>query len=368
MSIVSVKKMKKILNQQDMRDINLTSVFRLIRHAEPITRRQVEAALDLSWGAVSGATATLLREGYIKEVKAEVTAGAGRTPIALAVNRDDHFLLGLDVNRSGLSGVVINLAGEVLYQCSRENAATEREEWIAEIKALICELLQWSADKTVEGIGIAMQGAVNAKEGISANFPADGWHNVPLAALLSDAFSLPVFLAHDPDCILYAASAERDLLDAVLIRVDKGTGMAVMLNGKVFERFGAFELGYTVSQNGQRLDELITQHGLSQRAGTSFSRLTDAARRGDPQGKALFSEMADALAAAIVSTAQLFHVNDFLLCGKMMDAQDLFLEQLTATAARYAPDRDLHVDVTEVEKAAVGAALLAAERVTLQFN
>ncbi len=360
--------MKKILNQQDMKDINLTSVFRLIRHTGPITRRQIEAALSLSWGAVSGATAALLREGYIKEVKAEGTAGAGRTPIALTVNPDDHFLLGLDVNRSGLSGTVVNLSGEPLHHLTREATATTRDGWIAEIERLIRELLQYTDGKTVEGIGIAMQGAVNAKEGVSANFSAEGWQDVPLAALLSESIGYPVYLAHDPDCILYAASAERDLRDAVLIRVDKGTGMAVMLNGKVFERFGAFELGYTVSQSGERLDEIITQHGIAQRGARPFAQVVAAARAGEPNATALFAQMADALAAAITNAAQLLHINDFLLCGKMMDVRDLFFDRLQQTAACYAKGRTLHIDITNVEKAAVGAALLAAEHVTLQIS
>ena len=359
--------MKKILNQQDMRDINLTSVFRLIRHAGPLTRRQIEATLNLSWGAVSGATATLLREGYIKEVKADVTAAAGRTPIALAVNPNDHFLLGLDVNRSGLSGVVINLAGDVLQHLDREATATTREEWIGEIKSLARELLATTSGRSVECIGIAMQGAVDSKAGISAKFSAEGWKNVPLATILGDALGLPVFLAHDPDCILYAASAERDLQDAALIRVDNGTGMAVMLNGQIFERFGAFELGFTVTADGGRLDDSITKQGLAKRANLPFAELVAAARRNEPDATSLFANMAEALAAAIVNTAQLFHVKDFLLCGKMMAQSDLFWKHMTDAVARYEGDA-LHVDTTEVEKAAVGAALLAAERVTLQFN
>lgn len=359
--------MKKILNQQDMRDINLASVFRLIRHAGPLTRRQIEATLDLSWGAVSGATAALLRAGYIKEVKAEITAAAGRTPIALAVNPDDHFLLGLDVNCSGLSGVVVNLKGDVLHRLDREAAATTKAEWIGEIESIVQELLAVTEEKTVEGIGIAMQGAVDSKAGISANFPAKDWQDVPLAALLSESLGYPVFLAHDPDCILYAASAERDLQDAVLIRVDNGTGMAVMLNGRIFERFGAFELGFTVTADDLRLDDRITKQGLAKQANMPFAELVTAARAGAPTATALFEKMAESLAAAIVNTAQLFCVKDFLLCGKMMRHSDLFLSHLTAAVARYEKDT-LHIDMTEVEKAAVGAALLAAERVTLQFN
>lgn len=354
--------MHKIINQQDMKDINLTSVFRLIHHMGAVTRRQIEATLGISWGAVSGAVATLLREEYIKEVTAKTTAGAGRTPIALAVNPDNHFLLGLDVNRSGLSGVVINRLGEVQYHLAREAAATDREGWMAEIKAVTKELLQFTAEKTVDGIGLAMQGAVDAQRGISANFPADGWQDVPLAAMLSEEFGYPVYLAHDPDCILYAATAQQDLQDAVLLRVDKGIGMAVMLDGSIFERFGAFELGYTVADGGKRLDDLITEHGLAEQAHMPFPLLLQTAMAGNAAALSLFENMANSLAAAIVNMAQIFHIRHFLLCGKMMAAKDLFLPSLTAALHRYAPHRPLQVDFTEVEQAAVGAALLAGER------
>ena len=129
--------MKKYLNQQDMKDINTSGVFRLIRRAGPITRRQIEAAIDLSWGAISNATALLLREGYIKEVPTLAT-GAGRTPGALEADRENHLLLGLDVNRSGLAGVVTDLTGTVLYRTEQEPSATGREEWIEKIGRASC--------------------------------------------------------------------------------------------------------------------------------------------------------------------------------------------------------------------------------------
>ena len=52
----------------------------------------------------------------------------------------------------------------------------------------------------------------------------------------------------------------------------------------------------------------------------------------------------------------------------MMEAQELFWGQLVAKAKEYAQGHALHIDKTEVEKAAVGAALLAAERITLQLQ
>ncbi|MBQ8341289.1 MAG: ROK family protein [Clostridia bacterium] len=353
--------MKKILNQQDMRDLNLNSVLRLIRHAGPITRRRIEAALDLSWGAVSGATATLLQGGYIKEVKATEVAGAGRTPVALVINPDDHFILGLDVNRSGLSGVVTDLTGCVLLRTKADPTAVTRDQWIKEIAALTERLLHFAKGKTVLAIGVAMQGAVDAEHGISVRFPADGWENVPLAEILSQRFGLPVFLEHDPDCILYAASADRELRDAILLRIDKGTGMAVMLDGKIFKRFGAFELGFTV-QNGHTLDDRITTRGIATAAGCSFAEAVAAAKAGDPHKAALFDALADDLATAMTNVAQLFNVNEFLLCGNMMSCKELFWKRLLAAMG------GLSVDETDVELAAVGAALLAAARHKIRFE
>ena len=358
--------MKKYLNQQDMKDINTSGVFRLIRRAGPITRRQIEAAIDLSWGAVSNATALLLREEYIKEVPVAAT-GAGRTPIALEVDREKHLLLGLDVNRSGLVGVVTDLTGAVLHRIEREPTVTGREAWIEEISVLIGELLRLAADRRVLAVGIAMQGAVDSKNGIAATFPADGWENVPLAEILAERFSLPVYLEHDPDCILYAASAERDLRDAILLRVDKGIGMAVMLNGKIFKRFGAFEIGEMPFGNA-RLADVATLTGAAARGGCSFAELIKAAERGEKTAFSVLSEAGEALGVAIDTLAGIFNIRDFLLCGRLTDHRSLFEIKMREAAGRFVGRPPLHVDYTRVELAAVGAAMLAIERHELHFD
>lgn len=358
--------MKKYLNQQDMKDINTSGVFRLIRRAGPITRRQIESAIDLSWGAVSNATALLLREGYIKEVPIPAT-GAGRTPIALEPDREKHLLLGLDVNRSDLSGVVTDVTGNVLHRMEREPSATTREEWIEEISALISELLRLTKERNVLAVGIAMQGAVDSKHGIAVNFPATGWKNVPLAEILTERFDLPVYLEHDPDCILYAASAQRDLQDAILLRIDKGIGMAVMLNGKIFKRFGAFEIGEMPFQNGQ-LADAATLTGVAARAEMPFAQLIEAAGRGKKKPLAILHEAGEALGIAMHTLACIFNIRDFLLCGKMTNHRSLLVEGMSTATAPLPNESPLHVDYTRVELAAVGAAMLAIERHELHFD
>lgn len=358
--------MKKYLNQQDMKDINTSGVLRLIRRAGPITRRQIEAAIDLSWGAVSNATALLLREGYIKEVPVAAT-GAGRTPIALEADRERHLLLGLDVNRSGLVGVITDLTGTVVRRLEREPSAAEREEWIAEISELIGELLRLAAGRHVLAVGIAMQGAVDSTNGIAATFPAKNWVDVPLAALLAERFSLPVYLEHDPDCILYAASAQRDLRDAILLRVDKGIGMAVMMDGKIFKRFGAFEVG-EMPVGDNRLADIATLTGAAARGQCTFDELICAAKRGEKTPVSVLNEAGEALGIAMDTLAGIFHIRDFLLCGRLTDHRALFEDSMQKAADRFATRPPLHVDYTRVELAAVGAAMLAIERHELHFD
>ena len=353
--------MKKYLNQQDMRDLNLTGVFSLIKRAGPLTRRQIEAEMSLSWGAVSNITALLLKEGYVKEVKATATPGAGRTPIALCVNTDGYLLMGLDVNRSGLGGVLTDLTGAPVCTLQHEPPEGDREEWIAAITALIRDLLQQAGDRPVMAIGIAMQGAVDADRGIAATFPAAGWQDVPLAAMLSDIFSLPVYLEHDPDCLLYAALAERRLQDAILLRIDRGIGMAVMLEGQIWKRFGALEIGATVN-GGLPLQEVATTQGMSQRAGRPFRELAEAAHKGEPAALALFEQAAAHLGAAIANAVTVFNVSECLLCGKMLQHGDLLLSPLAKAAKDYTPGRQLCISTTDVGNAAIGAAKLAAER------
>ena len=85
-----------------MKQANAADILFLIRECGQITRKQIEALTGLSWAAVSGITARLIEHGYITECKSAQSTGAGRTPFQLEINGADHFVIGLDVNSSGL--------------------------------------------------------------------------------------------------------------------------------------------------------------------------------------------------------------------------------------------------------------------------
>lgn len=367
--------MKEYLNQQDMKDSNLNNVFHLLLKEKQMTRRQIEAATHLSWGAVSNVTSLLVRLGYIKEVKAE-NPGAGRTPALLEVNDAEHYIIGVDINTSGFRAVLVNLKNEAVYTTQSTPRCDSREEMLECIIHLIHDVLDYADNGNVLCIGIAMQGQVDAQKGVSVHFAScEGWADVPLAQILEDKLGVPVFLEHDPNCILYACSLPRQLKEAILIRIDNGIGMAVMMDGKIFDRCGAFELGHTVAVPGGAscscgnqgcLEAYATRNGLAALAGMPFEELADRVRNHQMSDE-LFRQMAGYLGIAVANTAKLLNIAEIVVCGDMLLYKDLFWHHFVSCAAACHPEK-LQFSATEVDNAAIGAALIAIERYTLTIQ
>ncbi|MBQ7983176.1 MAG: ROK family protein [Clostridia bacterium] len=363
--------MKKYINQQDMRQANALDVLSLIREHPGITRRQITSLTDFSWGAVSGITAQLLEERYIIEEKREST-GAGRTPLGLAVNGSEHFVLGLDVNSSGFGGVVINLKNEIVTEIARPADFSDAKSLLAAITEFALETKRAAGDHSLLCVGVAMQGFVDEKHGLSVSLPqCPGWKNVPLAEHLAAALGLPVTLEHDPNCLLYAWSRQAEHDDAILLRVDNGIGMSVMLGGRILSRPGMFEIGHqpavrdgilcTCGRSGC-LEAYASMRGLAARAGISFAGLTERAESGDTAARGLFAEAARYLAESVCGASALLDIKNIVLCGDMWQSAPLFVPMFFTEATAYAKDQlPLFYRMTE-HNAAFGAALIALER------
>ena len=361
-----------------MKQANAADILFLIRECGQITRKQIEALTGLSWAAVSGITARLIEHGYITECKSAQSTGAGRTPFQLEINGADHFVIGLDVNSSGLRAVLINLKNTVLQSWSHPADFTSRQSLLNGITALTKQVLASAGKRHILGVGVAMQGLVDAKNGISIRFPqCKNWSQVPLAQLLQNTLRLPVFLEHDPNCILYARTADSDADNAILLRVDNGIGMAVMLDGRILDRPGMFELGHTTAvPDGPRCDcgrngclELYaSQSGMAQLAQMPFAQLAQQARAQDSAAKQRFADMARHLATALCNAAHLLHIPEVVLCGDMWNYNDLFYDAFIQHTARLCPDRPLCFSTIDVENAALGAALIALERSISQLQ
>ena len=364
--------MRDWINQTEMKQVNAAGVLALILSSGPVTRKQLQERTGLSWGAISQITAGLLTGGYLRESRRTAPAGPGRAPAHLEADPDRCRVIGLDVNCSALRATVTALDGTEIASFTGASAFGNAAQFMEGILDIAERAIRAADGRRVLCMGIAMQGRVDPEKGVSMALPqlAD-WENVPLQSILQDRFRIPVFLEHDPNCILYARQM-RDLSgDAILLRLDHGIGMSVMRDGRAEIGPGMFEIGHVCADpRGPRcscgrcgcLELYASIRGIEKSEGRPFGEISAAARRGDAAAQRRFHTMAQYLAVAVSNAVQLLNIRRILLCGRLCEDQDLFLEEFMRTVRRISDGRDYEFLVTDVRDAAYGAALYALEK------
>ena len=352
-----------------MKELNAADIFSLVKSHGALTRKQIAVQLGMSWGAVSTITAQLMEEGYLTEKKAAPGGAAGRTPSYLEVCRSKHFAIGLDVNDMGLRAALTDLYGDVVAEFSADSEFSDKDALVECIYSLLDRIIATlSADSRLICIGIAMQGVVDADAGISIKIPGrHDWENVPLAEMISERYSVPTHLEHDPNCILFAARRGK-AEDTLLVRVDHGIGMALMLGGRIIDKPGIFELGHTVvvpdgleCRCGKRgcLDQYASIRGIKARSGKKFHVLVSDVNVGDRDSLEYLHEAAKHLAYAISNAAYLLNVDRVVLCGRLFEHKDLFWGDFLKQYEHFGGSEMPEFSFADATAAPHGAALIA---------
>ena len=223
--------------------------------------------------------------------------------------------------------------------------------------------LDWcvSRELRVFSAGIAMQGAVDGRAGLSLAFPkiAD-WQECNIKGLFSQKYGLPVYLAHDPKCMLLGEMSRRKVSDCMLVRLDEGIGLAVSLDGRILDDTLRLELGHTIAVpdgavcccgNRGCLEAYASLPAIAGSAGVSTDMLFQ-----NPQK---FSAPLDAagqfLATALFNTVTLFRPHKLILTGKAAALEPL-TRRATALLAGTVPEICIDPDISAAYGVAVEAA------------
>lgn len=375
--------MKKYINQEDMKRINVSDTFSLIRKHRALTRKQISELTGFSWGGVSKFVSLLLDMNLIVERPVEEPGKKGRTAHTLEINRKNNYIIGIDVNISGIHGTVINLMNEVLDRQDITADYSSKQALLNCIFSMIEDLLDRFSSSNILGVGIAMQGAVNSDNGISVRLnQCPGWRDIDLVRIIKERYDLDACLEHDPNCILLAHAEDNHMQDAMLFRVDKGVGMAVIKSGQLISGENMLEIGHTTvvyedalpcfCGNRGCLETYSSQNGIVARAGKPFEEVLIKARNGSEKERKYFADMAKYLGISIANMMRIFYINKLVFCGSMMSHRDLFWSDMTQAIQDYSVNDGQtfppEITVLERENAAYGAAILASERIIAGLN
>jgi N-acetylglucosamine repressor len=248
--------MKKIGNQQTMREINQSLLLNLLYQYGPLSRVDLARRTKLSPTTVSVLMDEAIKRGVIYESGISGT-GVGRKSTLLSIREDNGYVLGVDISNSPSRCVLLNMRGKVMATKPLKRLIGEeiiRDELVALIRQFVDD--QQIGFHEVSWMGVSVPGRITTdQEWISSTYLEV--ENMPLKKMIEDAFGIPVHLVNDLDAAGFAerfSGAAQGMETIVYILIDYGIGAGLVLNNQIFRgstgRAGAtqdlYELGTDV--------------------------------------------------------------------------------------------------------------------------
>lgn len=390
-----------------MKRRDLLEVLQTIYSQRDASRKGLAEKIGFAPSYISTLVAELLGRGLVEE-GGRFPSRAGRRRVLLHVVPDLAHVIGVRIGRANTRIVVTDLLGNILLLKKLPTDIHKGEQHVfdlvdSEVSAAL------KADSSIKGIGIAISGVIDRHSGTVLFWPkVPGWSNVPLKRKIQTKFRLPVVVE---DSVRTMALAEKRFGQAkgnsnfVYVVVSMGIGAAIYINDKLYLGSGdlAGELGHTtIDERGElcscgnrgclevyasgwaiinRIKNGLQQGVHSSLAGTmerenallSIETIVEAARNRDQFARTVLWEAGSHLGTGVATIVNLLNPEAIVLGGEAPRAARAFILKPLFTSLRsrtfHRSVRNLKIVVSRMggEAGAVGAAVLAAERILPDF-
>jgi len=383
-----------------MKESEFSHLLKLIYYQRPVSRTALSEQLGLSLGYISLLVKRLREDGFLVEGGFADSSG-GRRRIHLQLNPELAHLVGVDFGTANIRVVVTDFLGKILFFEKFPSATSKGKD--ASLQ-LVCDHVNayCNKDAAIRAIGISHSGVIHHEEGTVLFWPkVQGWERVPIKAILEQVCGKPV-LVEDSSRTMALAEQQfgegKGIKNLVHVSLGMGIGSAVFTNGQLClgHKGLAGELGHiTIDEYGElcscgnrgclevfasgsaiidRVRSALRKGVISSLAGQQDGTLTiesivAAGRAGDRLSQNVISEAGTHLGTALADIVNLLNPQKIILGGAVPQvAQTLLMEPLMLSLrqrAFYHSVHELEVVVSKLgeEAAAVGAALLVAEKV-----
>jgi predicted NBD/HSP70 family sugar kinase len=339
----------KIVDINDVRDINQTVLLHLIRERQPISRVEIGKLTGLRPGTISSIENRLIKKGVIFE-GAEGPSSGGRKPTYLNINAEAAYVLAIDIGVRDTAYAVSDFNGRILKQ---KNVITEGEprEFIDRLASEIGRLIKTDYSRVkFAGVGVSVPGLIRRDTGEVAVSPNLGWNGLPIRSLLEKKLKLPVHVENDANAaafseLWYGPLDEIKVKTLLYILVVDGLGCGLIINGElhVGSKVGMGGFGHMcIEPNGELCScgrkgcwetlasesaTIARYHRLmSNKNGsitTSITDLISLANRGDEKAKAALTATAEYLGEGIASLAHGLSPETIVVGGEITAAWPL---------------------------------------------
>ena len=372
------------------RRANERLVLRTIFEDGPLSRADVARATALTRTTVSDVVEDLIADGLVAEAGTGPSTG-GKAPILLRVPSDARQLIGIDVDQERISGVVIDLKGDVQARASRVLDGRDGDEARDALDEISLALVD-AAQRPLVGIGVGAPGLIDTATGTVRWAVGLDWRDEPTGPHLTGLTGLPVIVVNDSQAAAMAewAFGRHENFEAmVVVKVGEGIGAGIVLGGRLYpgDDSGAGEIGHTrVSDDDAPcrcgssgcLETLSSLRAVLSRAReaartrdgwalagrtVSHEALLEAFRGGDPVARDIVLESAVPLGRVIGAMIGTLGARDFVLVGPMAAYGEPWLCAVRGEARRsalplLAERATIHIGRTGDDVVELGAAAM----------
>jgi len=249
---------------------------------------------------------------------------------------------------------------------------TPREGGAAVVDAIATLLRRLPADGAC-ALGIAVPGMVNLAHPDrivwAPNIP--GWQQMPLGAMLTERFRLPVLVESDRNAFVTGEAwqgSAKTCRDVVFIAIGTGIGAGILSGGRLLRGHGELAgcLGWMAIRDRFLpryeavgcLESHVAGPGIALAASRVFRRPTDArqvvrlARRGDHRARAVLAEAGHTLGLALANIVDILNPEMIVIGGGVAAAGNLLLDPARETMRRWA--QPLAVKQVRVSRSRLG--------------
>lgn len=249
-------------NLQYANSLNIRIVIEAIRLYGPVSRGDIARKTRLTAQTVTNITRKLMQGNLLVEGD-RVQEGRGAPSILLKLNKDAAFSIGIDFDKDHLTGVLIDLDGNMRQRISTNVKFPKSDEAMEMMEEVVLKLIvleNVTKDK-IWGIGVGLPGPMMVREGsVLKNavnpqfFP--GWDNVPVVDILQKRLQLPVYLENNASAAAIGErwyGAGKHINNFLYIYIGAGLGGGLFINGQLHSGAtgNAGEIGYSpIIKNG----------------------------------------------------------------------------------------------------------------------
>lgn len=264
------------LRSPDPRTTNLGRVLDLLRLSDGLTRAEVGSHTGLSRSTVSSLLNELLERQLVHEAPDAARAAGGRPPAVLRLEPGAAAAVGIDVGKTHVRVVVVDLALGVLAEdLQRLDVPEHPQETLDLVVTTVARLLAASGTSPEDllGAGLGLPGPVDRATGrLGSATILPGWVGLAPAAELAERLGCSVVVENDANLGALAESlhgAGRGSQVLAYVKVATGVGAGLVVDGRLFRGASgtAGEIGHTTLSNSGPVCRCGNRGCLEQLAG-----------------------------------------------------------------------------------------------------